>query len=90
LCSRGTGGGPLRPAISSPILRDDANIDSNLSTAPNGWTARPSSNHPNIVRVCFADGHALALSRDVDIRVYTRALSPDGTLFGQPVDSDVK
>jgi hypothetical protein len=81
---------PPPPSDFVPHPQDDANIDSNLSTGPNGWTASPSSNHPNIVLVCFADGHALALSRDVDIRVYTRALSPAGTLFGQPVDSDVK
>ena len=40
--------------------------------------------------VCFVDGHALALSRNVDIRVYTRSLSPAGSIYGQPVDGDVK
>jgi prepilin-type N-terminal cleavage/methylation domain-containing protein/prepilin-type processing-associated H-X9-DG protein len=92
----GTGAPPIFGRAPSPgaVLvqhpEDDANIDSNLLTAPNGWTARPSSNHPGIVNVCFVDGHAQALSQNIDIRVYTRSISPAGSLFGQPVDSDVK
>jgi hypothetical protein len=73
-----------------PHPPDDANIDSNLLTATNGWVARPSSNHPNLVLVCFVDGHALPLSRDIDIRVYTRTLSPAGKVYGQPADGAVK
>jgi prepilin-type N-terminal cleavage/methylation domain-containing protein len=67
----------------------DADLNSNLLTAQNGQTARPSSNHPGIVLFCFADGHALPLSQSVDIGVYMRAISPGGTLYGQPVDGDV-
>lgn len=69
---------------------NDADINSNLLTAINGQTPRPSSNHPGIVCVCFADGHALSLSQNMDIGVYMRAISPGGTLFGQPVDSNVQ
>jgi|HubBroStandDraft_6_1064221.scaffolds.fasta_scaffold42052_2 prepilin-type N-terminal cleavage/methylation domain-containing protein len=69
---------------------NDADMNSNLSTAVNGKTARPSSNHPNIVLFCFADGHALPLSQNIDIGVYMRAISPGGSLFQQPVDGDVK
>ena len=84
------GRGPSPGAVLVQHPEDDANIDSNLLTAPNGWTARPSSYHPGIVNVCFVDGHAQALSSNVDIRVYTRSISPAGSLFGQPVDGDVK
>jgi len=69
---------------------NDADINSNLLTAVNGQTPRPSSNHPGIVCVCFADGHALSLSQNMDLGVYMRAVSPGGTLFGQPVDSNVQ
>jgi prepilin-type N-terminal cleavage/methylation domain-containing protein len=69
---------------------NDADINSNLLSAINGQTPRPSSNHPGIVCVCFADGHALSLSQNMDIGVYMRAISPGGTLFGQPVDSNVQ
>lgn len=69
---------------------NDADINSNLQNATNGQTARPSSNHPGIVLFCFADGHAQPLSQNVDIGVYMRAISPGGTLFGQPVDGDVR
>jgi prepilin-type N-terminal cleavage/methylation domain-containing protein len=69
---------------------NDADMNSNLTNALIGQTARPSSNHPTIVLFCFADGHALPLSQNIDIGVYMRAISPAGTLFGQPVDGDVK
>jgi hypothetical protein len=68
---------------------NDADMNSNLQNATNGKTARPSSNHPNIVLFCFADGHALPLSQSIDIGVYMRAITPGGSLFGQVVDGDV-
>jgi hypothetical protein len=40
--------------------------------------------------VCFCNGHARALSQNMDINVYMRALSPAGTVYGQPLDGDVK
>jgi hypothetical protein len=58
--------------------------------AINGQCPRPSSNHPGIFCVCFTDGHALPLSQNMDLGVYMRAFSPQGTLFGQPVDNDVR
>ncbi len=69
---------------------NDATLNSNLLTAINGATPRASSNHPGIVCVCFVDGHALPISQNIDIGVYMRALSPAGTLFGQPTDGDVR
>jgi prepilin-type N-terminal cleavage/methylation domain-containing protein len=69
---------------------NDADINSSLTGAVDGQSARPSSNHPGIALFCFADGHALPLSQTVDILVYMRAISPAGTLWGQPVDGDVK
>jgi prepilin-type N-terminal cleavage/methylation domain-containing protein len=67
-----------------------ADPNSNLLSATNGRTPRPSSNHPGVFCVCFCDGHALPLSQNMDSGVYMRALSPAGTLYGQPTDGDVK
>jgi prepilin-type N-terminal cleavage/methylation domain-containing protein len=74
----------------TPPLPPDADINSNLQNQVQGTAARPSSNHPGIALFCFADGHALPLSQNVDIGVYTRAITPAGSLWGQPVDGDVK
>jgi prepilin-type N-terminal cleavage/methylation domain-containing protein len=76
---------------------NDATPDSNLiagtlggQTAVNGLSPRASANHPGVFCVCFCDGHATPLSVNMDTSVYVRALSPQGTLYGQPIDSDVK
>jgi prepilin-type N-terminal cleavage/methylation domain-containing protein/prepilin-type processing-associated H-X9-DG protein len=70
---------------------NDASINSNLLKAVQGTDARASSNHPNVCVFCFCDGHASALSQDIDGGVYMRAISSAGTLFGQPSsDGDVK
>ena len=45
---------------------------------------------PNIALFCFADGHALPLSQNIDVGVYMRAISPAGSLYGQTVDGDVR
>ncbi len=79
-----TDGGTTTP------LPPDADINSNLQNQPQGTWARPASNHPGIALFCFADGHALPLSQNIDIGVYMRAITPAGSLFGQPVDGDVK
>jgi prepilin-type N-terminal cleavage/methylation domain-containing protein len=68
----------------------DADPNSNLLSAINGQTPRPASNHPGVFCVCFTDGHAAPLSQNMDVGVYMRALSPAGTLFGQPTDGDVR
>jgi Protein of unknown function (DUF1559) len=69
---------------------NDADINSNILTATQGFDGRASSNHPGLVCMCFCDGHASALSQNIDVGVYMRALSPGGTIYGQPVDGDVK
>jgi prepilin-type N-terminal cleavage/methylation domain-containing protein len=69
---------------------NDATINSNLTSAVNGQSPRPSSNHPGIAIFCFTDGHALRLSQDTDILVYARAISCAGSFWGQPIDGDVR
>jgi prepilin-type N-terminal cleavage/methylation domain-containing protein len=69
---------------------NDATINSNLTGAISGQSPRPSSNHPGIALFCFADGHALPLSQNIDMLVYVRAFSSAGSFWGQAVDGDVK
>ena len=69
---------------------NDATINSNLTGAISGQSPRPSSNHPGIALFCFADGHALPLSQNIDMLVYVRAFSSAGSFWGQPIDGDVK
>jgi prepilin-type N-terminal cleavage/methylation domain-containing protein/prepilin-type processing-associated H-X9-DG protein len=77
-------------SLYDPIFFDNAAINSNLTTAKNGAYCRPSSNHPGVAIVCFADGHALPLSENIDPLVYGRLITSAGSLFGQFVgDGDV-
>jgi len=84
------GGTPTYALTDGTAGANNAAPNSNLLTAVNGQTPRVSSNHPGIFCVCFCDGHALGLSQNMDEGVYMRALSPGGTIYGQPVDGDVK
>ena len=78
-------------ALSDGPGANDASINSNLTSAVNGRSPRPSSNHPGVALFCFCDGHALPLSQNIDILVYLRAFSSGGTSWGQPaIDGDVR
>jgi prepilin-type N-terminal cleavage/methylation domain-containing protein len=77
-------------ALTDGPSHNDATINSNLNNAINGQSPRPSSNHPGIALFCFADGHALPLSQNIDTLVYMRAISSAGSLWNQPIDGDVK
>ncbi len=53
----------------------------------------PSSNHPGIVTMSMCDGSARTVSENVDERVYTQLMTPDGTKLrvlsgGQPFVSE--
>ncbi|MFO1092484.1 MAG: DUF1559 domain-containing protein [Planctomycetaceae bacterium] len=62
-------------------------INSNLGAAE-GTAPRPSSNHPNVVNVFFADGHGGPLSQNIADSVWMRLISSAGEKFGQVVLSD--
>lgn len=49
---------------------------------------RPSSLHPNVVNVMFADGHGGPLASTIADQVYVRLVSSSGERFGQAVLSD--
>jgi prepilin-type processing-associated H-X9-DG protein len=60
------------------------------NTAENNvYSPRPSSNHAGLVNVIWADGHAVSLSEDIDVRVYALALTSAGSLHGQPLIDDL-
>jgi prepilin-type N-terminal cleavage/methylation domain-containing protein len=61
---------------------DNGAINSNLSGAI-GKNPRPSSNHTGSVNVIFCDGRGGSLSETIDQTVYTRLLTPAGSLHGQ-------
>ncbi len=48
----------------------------------------PSSNHPGIVNVGFADSHVRVLSEAIDYAVYSQLCTPRGATFGQLVLSE--
>jgi len=81
---------PVVYALTDGPGLNDSSPNSNLLSATNGQTPRPASNHPSVFCVCFTDGHATPLSQNMDAGVYMRALTPAGTLYGQPTDGDVK
>jgi prepilin-type N-terminal cleavage/methylation domain-containing protein len=85
-----TAAGAVPYALTDGAGFNDASPNSNLLSATNGRTPRPASNHPSVFCVCFTDGHATPLSQNMDAGVYMRALTPAGTLYGQPTDGDVK
>ena len=53
-----------------------------------GGAPRPSSGHPGVVNMAYADGHVAPLSESVDETVYIRLLSPNGVRHGQIIMSN--
>lgn len=60
------------------------------NTAENNvYSPRPSSNHIGLVNVIWADGHAVSMSENIDVRVYACALTSAGSLRGQALIDDL-
>lgn len=66
---------------------DDCGINSNLQ-ANDRDAPRPSSGHPGIVNVMYADGHGGTLTDRVDVTAYVRLLSSNGVKYGQAILED--
>lgn len=56
--------------------------------ASDGTRPRPSSLHPNVVNVMFADGHGGPINQSIADSVWVRLVSASGERFGQQVLSD--
>ena len=63
-------------------------INANLS-ATDGASPRPSSLHPGVVNMAFADGSCRVINQGIDESVYMRLLSPNGARYGQNVLSAI-
>jgi hypothetical protein len=50
------------------------------------WLARPSSYHPGIAVVVYADGHTNSLSDSLPYRVYQQLMTPQGTRSAMPAN----
>ena len=48
------------------------------ANANTNYAARPSSSHPGLVMVVFADGKARPLREDIDYAVYSLLMTPRG------------
>lgn len=66
----------------------NAKINAFLGNAAEGLSPRPSSFHPELVNVIFADGHARNVSESIDISVYLRLVSSRGERHGQFILGD--
>lgn len=65
------------------IVNKQCKINANLLTATDGNNPRPSSNHPGVVNMAFADGSCKVISQNIDESVYCRLLTPIGNRHGQ-------
>lgn len=73
--------------IDSTGTLDECGINVNLQEQ-DGRAPRPSSGHPGIVNVMYADGHGGNLNERVDVSVYVRLLTPNGVKSGQEILPD--
>ena len=60
-------------------------INYNFNTATDGQSPRPSSLHPGVVNIAFADGAVKLISQSIDDTIYMRMLTPLGGRYGQNV-----
>lgn len=74
--------------LSEDAVPAECRINGNKHAAKSGASPRPSSNHPGVVNMAFADGSCKVISERLDPSVYARMLSPMGSQYGQlPVSS---
>lgn len=63
----------------------NSKINARVQTATDGQNPRPSSLHPGVVNMAFADGSCKVISQDIDETVYARLLTPFGNRHGQDI-----
>ena len=66
-------------SLGKPSVRPDAGINSSRGKG----RPRPTSNHPGVVNMAFADGSCKVISEKISLDVYARLLSPAGNRHGQ-------
>lgn len=86
----GVVGGPIETGLqlSEQPVSAECRINANRSNAKDGASPRPSSGHPGVVNMAFADGSCKVIFEGIDPTVYARLLTPAGSLHGQlPISS---
>ena len=71
------------PAAGLPACGINTNLE-----AGTGMSPRPSSQHPGLVNVAFADGHVNSMSESIDFSTYLRLMTSDGVRLGQIIESN--
>ncbi|MEZ5940839.1 MAG: DUF1559 domain-containing protein [Planctomycetaceae bacterium] len=97
----GLGRAPVAPATANKAKALELNAGFNLGTAfpqgqinggfasaVEGRAPRPSSQHPQVVNVIFADGSGKNLAQTIDDSVYARLVTSGGNKLGQSILSD--
>lgn len=74
-----------QPDVFISGVNDVCKINKNLGIATPGGSPRPSSLHPNIVNVSFADGSSKTLNQGIDDTVYMRLITSNGNRHGQQI-----
>jgi len=64
-----------------------ARINAN-SGADEGRAPRPSSLHPGVVNVFFADGHGRSISQNIEDRIWFQLTTSNGQSYGENVPTD--
>ena len=68
-----------------PVGRPTAgDMNTPTANANTNFAARPSSSHPGLVMVVFADGKARPLREDIDYAVYSLLMTPRGEKGDRP------
>ncbi|MBX3444386.1 MAG: DUF1559 domain-containing protein [Planctomyces sp.] len=74
--------------VAADALLNQARINVNLNSAPEGASPRPSSLHPNGVNVIFVGGNGKFVAQNIDTMIYVQLLSWNGARLGQNIVSD--
>ncbi len=82
----GTAAGPLAVAAGGNWNGSMINFENEGKLQ--GAAFAPSSGHPGIVVVCWADGRVKALNDEIQQDIFVRLVTPDGTRGGQLIVDD--
>ncbi len=77
------GGLPKALIFSETPVPPECRLNANLRTAISGQSPRPSSAHPGVVNIAFADGSCRVVAEKLDPSIYARLLTPGGGTHGQ-------
>lgn len=83
LCDQPDGVGTTGDESAALTLAHELNSAAAINSPIGAGRPRPSSSHPGIVNMAFADGSCKVISERIALDVYMRMLSPAGNRHGQ-------